>query len=32
MLAVGDPMTVGTVGYLLQHMDITHKYKCIVEG
>jgi hypothetical protein len=32
MLAVGDPMIVGTIGYLLQHMGVIHKYKCVVEG
>jgi hypothetical protein len=29
MLAVDNPVSAGTVGYLLQNMDVIQKYECI---
>lgn len=29
MLAVDNPVSAGTVGYLLQYMGVIQKYKCI---
>jgi len=29
MLVVHDPVSAGTIGYMLQYMGVIQKYKCI---